>query len=717
MYANDRMQQLSGYDPDDLRGQHVEMLIPVDARQVHRIRRRLYVAQGPVRRDMGNGIATRLRRRDGTELPVDIALTPLFAGDQRVVLAAVRDMSDRQGLVLALEDSQRWLRSQSDVLEQVARNEPLEVTLTTLARAVVARSPAAGCTIHVRDDRAGLLRLQAAVGLDAEYQAHVTDVAPEGALSTNGDVPDVSGDPAWPQLAGAAESAGVRAYTCARVVKPGTDELIGIVGLHRPERRDASELEIATLEASGRLLALAVDHETARSALSYAATHDRLTGLPNRYLLLDRLARILSQRGRGGSHRVGIVFLDIDEFKRVNDSLGHSVGDRLLVGVGRRLSSSVRPGDMLARFGGDEFVVLCERVADELHVVRIAQRLVDSLHEPLVIDGQSITVNGSAGISIDAGHRDDEADAMIREADVAMYRAKARGGGHVSAFDTPTWERAVGRLGLESDLRRAIDGGELRLVYQPEVLLRDGTIVGAEALVRWVHPTRGLLGPDDFIRVAEQSALIAPLGSWVLNQACADAGRWQGRGLRDLVVSVNVSTRQLTESDFADTVRRALDAHCLEPQALCFEVTESAALDSSGQPGDMLARVREMGVRVALDDFGTGYASLSTLRTIPTDIVKIDRSFVAGLRSGRVERVLTGAVIAMARRLGIQVVAEGVETGAQARMLGAFGCAVGQGYLFARPLDADGFEEMLGQRGFAPLPTLRSRADRMPPES
>ena len=702
VYANDRMQHLSGYAPEELIGHPVEMLVPIDAREVHRGSRRRYVTDGLVRRDMGTGIATRLLRRDRTELPVDIALTPLFADGRHVVLAAVRDMSDRQALVAALEDSERWLRSQSDVLEKVARNAPLELTLRALAQAAAARSRGAGCTVHILDEHAQVLRLRAAEALDAGYAARVAEFAPEDAFCTEGDVPDIAASPAWVRLREPAEKAGVRAFTCARVVKPGTAELIGIVALHRPEPRSATSTEVTTLESAARLVAVAVDHEIARSALSYAATHDQLTGLPNRFLLLDRLERVLPQRRHGTSMHVGIVFLDLDQFKLVNDSLGHSVGDRLLVAVGRRIAESVRPSDTLARFGGDEFVVLCERVTDELHVVRIAQRLLDSLQQPITVDGHVITVSASAGVSIDLGDPPDDAETMIREADAAMYRAKEQGGGRVAVFDTQLWRHALQRFGLESELRHAIGAGELRLVYQPEVLLSGGAIVGAEALVRWAHPTRGLLTPDEFIPLAEQRGLIGPLGAWVLDRACADGRRWQERGVKNLIVSVNVSTRQLVDLDFVGLTRRTLEAHRLHPATLCVEVTESAAFEPGGQPAEVLSQLREMGVGVALDDFGTGHASLATLRTIPADIIKVDRSFVAGLRS-RVERVLTAAVITMAHRLGTEVVAEGIETGAQERMLAALGCSIGQGYFYARPVDAEAFAELLGQRGTAPI--------------
>jgi diguanylate cyclase (GGDEF)-like protein/PAS domain S-box-containing protein len=422
------------------------------------------------------------------------------------------------------------------------------------------------------------------------------------------------------------------------------------------------------------------ERKEAELELSHAALHDSLTGLPNRALFLDRLGLALRRTERR-SGSVAVLFGDLDRFKIVNDSLGHDAGDRLLVDVAKRIAAALRPADTVARFGGDEFTILCEDIAGEIEAATIAQRIVDVFREPFVLEDGEVFLAISLGIAIARGDDDRAAD-LIRDADAAMYRAKERGKGRYEIFDEAMRADAVARLETESALRRALDRNELRLHYQPEIDLATGAIAGYEALVRWEHPVRGLLGPGAFLPLAEETGLIVGIGEWVLREACTDARRWT----QPLTLSVNVSARQLAQHDLVAMVRRALSETGTEPSTVCLEITESAVMESGAATTAQLRALKSLGVRLAIDDFGTGFSSLAHLRRFPVDVLKIDGTFVSGLGDQPQDASIAAAVISLAHALGLTTVAEGVETDEQVTILRRLGCDRGQGHLFAPPL-------------------------------
>ncbi len=418
--------------------------------------------------------------------------------------------------------------------------------------------------------------------------------------------------------------------------------------------------------------------------LRHRAFHDPLTELPNRQLFIDRLAQAHRRAGRRSSSKIAVLFMDVDGFKVVNDSLGHRAGDLLLVVVSQRLRRCLRPEDTLARFGGDEFVVLLENVSGPEQALRVAERIAEELKRPFAVDGRELFVSVSVGIAVGAALGDPED--LVRDADTAMYRAKEEGTGY-AIFDPAMYERAVERLELEHDLRQATEDDDFEIHYQPIVDLRSGEIWGVEALARWNHPVRGMLDPAEFVPAAEESGLILPMGQRVLETACRDAKRWE-----DLpdgaspIVSVNLSARQLGQPDLAEKLEAVLRATGLGGERLCLDVTETVyvrALDSNAR---VLDRIRRMGVRMSIDDFGTGYSSLSYLKRLPADTLKIDRSFVEGLGVDREDTAIIRAIVEMAHTLGMIVVAEGVERPEQANILREMGCNLGQGYYFSRPL-------------------------------
>ncbi|MEA2359798.1 MAG: hypothetical protein QOI62_3058 [Solirubrobacteraceae bacterium] len=426
------------------------------------------------------------------------------------------------------------------------------------------------------------------------------------------------------------------------------------------------------------------DRKSAEIELAHRALHDALTGLPNRTLFLDRLAHAL-RRARRSGRRVAVLFLDLDRFKVVNDSLGHKAGDRLLVDVAMRLSEAVRPSDTLARFGGDELTLLCEDVEDDIDAQAIAGRLLATFEEPFEVGDDEAFLQASIGIAV--SHDGFETpDDLIRDADAAMYRAK-EGGTGMEVFDEAMREHVRDRLMTESQLRRGIERGELRLHCQPVVELDGGRITGFECLVRWEHPQRGLIPPGAFIPLAEETGLIVSLGNWVLREACATLRQViDATGRDDLQMGVNISPRHLRQPDLLPTVRDALDEHGLSSRHLILEITESAVMESAAAP--VLDALKALGVRLAMDDFGTGYSSLSQLRQFPLDLLKIDRSFVANLADGEGSSI-AGAIVSVARALGLRTVAEGIEDAEQLAAVIALGCDLGQGYHFARPMPAE----------------------------
>ncbi|MFL5841447.1 MAG: putative bifunctional diguanylate cyclase/phosphodiesterase [Thermoleophilaceae bacterium] len=418
----------------------------------------------------------------------------------------------------------------------------------------------------------------------------------------------------------------------------------------------------------------------AERQLAHQALHDSLTGLANRVLFMDRLEQALGRLERNKSP-LALLFVDLDHFKVVNDSLGHAAGDEVLVQAADRLRKALRPIDTVARFGGDEFVILCEDAAGRAEAEEIAHRVGDALARPFKVGEQEVVMTASTGIVLASGPHTD-AGALLRDADTAMYRAKERGRANSQFFESSMRMRAVQRLELETSLRRAIDSDELRVLYQPQVRLIDDVTVACEALVRWQHPERGLIDPGDFIPVAEESGLIVPLGEWVLRRVCEDKAGWE----RPLPVSVNVSPRQLASAGFVDNVRAVLDETGVDPQTLCFEVTESALFADADTALLRLSELRRLGVRLAIDDFGIGFSSLWHLRQLPdVDLLKIDRAFITELGRNRKDSAIVGAVIVLAGSLGMEIVAEGIETEQQAEELRTMGADYGQGYLFGRP--------------------------------
>ena len=440
------------------------------------------------------------------------------------------------------------------------------------------------------------------------------------------------------------------------------------------------------------------DHKQLQEELAHQAFHDSLTGLANRALFKDRVEHALTRLQRR-RRPLAVFFLDLDRFKAINDSFGHASGDALLIAVSRRLRDCVRAEDTVARLGGDEFAVLVENLASESEVRIVADRVKEAFRDPIEIDGRELAVAASIGIALSEEAGAETADDLLRNADLAMYRAKAAGGG-ARQYIPEMHAGMIDRLELESDLRQALARQQLYLVYQPIIDLQSGRVSGAEALLRWQHPTRGVVSPADFIPVAESSGMIVPIGEWVLRQACRDARRWdQVPGGAALSVSVNLSGRQLQTSELPSMVPQALLEAGLAPGRLTLEMTESVLIERTDETLALLHELRRMGVRLAIDDFGTGYSSLSYLHRFPVDVVKIDRSFIESLTGEADETSLVGSIIRIGQGMRVTTVAEGIEDAAQLRALERLGCDNGQGFHFARPMSAADFETYILEAG------------------
>jgi diguanylate cyclase (GGDEF)-like protein len=427
--------------------------------------------------------------------------------------------------------------------------------------------------------------------------------------------------------------------------------------------------------------------------ISELAQHDVLTGLPNRAYLNDRIAQAITVAHRHGT-KFAVLFLDLDNFKHINDSLGHPIGDTLLQSVARRLVSCVRDSDTVSRQGGDEFIVLLSEVAEAKNAAPCAQKLLTMLKAPNFVGHHSLEVSASIGISI---YPEDGLDpeTLIKTADTAMYQAKKHGRNNYKFFEEEMNIRAVERQSIEEDLRGALERQEFVLQYQPKIDLRTGMITGAEALIRWLHPQRGMVSPLMFVPVAEDSGLILPIGMWVRREACQQARAWQDAGFAPLSVAVNISVVEFRDQNFLESVRAILRETRLEPSRLELELTESVLMQHVDASTSVLRKLKAMGVRLAVDDFGTGYSSLSYLRRFPIDALKIDRSFVREITSNPDDATIVSAVISMGRSLNHCVIAEGVETREQCTFLQNQQCDQGQGYYFSRPVFPEQFAKLL----------------------
>lgn len=444
---------------------------------------------------------------------------------------------------------------------------------------------------------------------------------------------------------------------------------------------------------------ISVQLQESKDHFRHAAFHDALTNLPNRALLAENLKFVIERAKQHEDYQFAVLFLDLDRFKNVNDSLGHSIGDQLLITMARRLESCIREVDMVARLGGDEFAILLDGIPNQAEATNMARRIQEKLQSPFNLSGHEVFTTTSIGIAVSSTGYDDPEN-MLRDADTAMYRAKAQGKACYEVFDKGMHTHAVYVLQMENDLRRAIEREELRVYYQPIVALENGQLAGFEALIRWQHPERGFINPSDFIPLAEDTGLIVPLGLWILKRACQQLCQWQWQSPanRSLFMSVNLSGKQVAQPDLVENIRDILDETHVDAKHLKLEITESAVMENAEMAARLLKRLKALGVQLSIDDFGTGYSSLSYLHRFPVNTLKIDRSFVGRIGEAAENIEIVRTVISLAENMGMEVVAEGIETLSQLAQLRKLKCQYGQGYLFSRPVDAQSVSAWISKK-------------------
>jgi diguanylate cyclase (GGDEF)-like protein/PAS domain S-box-containing protein len=459
---------------------------------------------------------------------------------------------------------------------------------------------------------------------------------------------------------------------------------------------------LAVRDKAGRAYRMAgsqtdiTDRKAIEQQLLHDAFHDALTGLPNRALFMDRLQHVLKSSGRRREYLYAVLFLDLDRFKVINDSLGHLIGDQLLVTVGERLVQCLRPGDTVARLGGDEFALLVEDIKDINEIIQIAERIQKALSLPVMVGSQQVFISASIGIAVSSSNYE-KPEHILRDADIAMYQAKAQGKACHEIFDPAMYESTLERLNMETDLRRAVDHGELNICYQPILDLDADRIVGFEALVRWLHPKRGVVYPLEFIPLAEETGLIFPIGEWVLREACSQVCAWQKQFSLNppLKLSVNISSKQLSQPDLITKISEILDETGLDASCLALEITESMIMKDPDAAASIMKRMRDLGIHIHIDDFGTGYSSLSYIHRFPISALKIDRSFIQKMFANNENMEIIKAIITLANNLGLDLIAEGLEVSDQLAQLRELNCHYGQGFLFSEPMEVRTIEDWL----------------------
>jgi predicted signal transduction protein with EAL and GGDEF domain/sensor domain CHASE-containing protein len=618
--------------------------------------------------------------------------------------------------------TERLLIGEKHLLEMITKGDSLANVLAVLARTVEEQSTGIFCSVMLLEPDGKTLRLVTAPSLPETFNRAIDNltIGPSvcscGAAAYTGKpiiVSDIARDTSWASYRELALSHGLSACWSVPIISTN-GKVLGTIAVYCREPRGPSALELDVIERAADLVSIATERKQVEQKLVHNALHDSLTNMPNRVLFLDRLHREFKRSKHDPNHKFAVLFVDIDGFKKVNDSLGHSIGDQLISEIGRRLMKSLRGYDTisrpiasegperpdgentLARLGGDEFTVLLVDINDPSDAIRAAKRIQTALAMPYTLGGQEVFVSASVGIALSTTPHSTPED-LLRDADIAMYRAKSLGKARYEIFDTAMHVQAVNRLNLETDLQRAVEREEFRLFYQPIISLHGGRITGFEALLRWQPPNRGLVGPAEFIGVAEETGLILPIGKWVLHQACQQARLWQTQYPSDppLTISVNISGKQFANSDLAEEIRLVLEQTGIPPASLELEITETVAMGDAEKTIKTLSRLKALGVRLAIDDFGTGYSSLNYLRRLPFDTLKIDRSFVFNIGAENDSHDMVAIIVMLARNLGLRVVAEGLETAQHVNHLQKLNCEFGQGYFFSKPTDEETMDKLL----------------------
>ncbi len=622
-------------------------------------------------------------RKDGTQFPIAYTVAPITRDGQTTGAVVVfQDISERKR-------TEAWGKSKTAICFAITSHRELPETLGMIAGALRALHPALATAFFVRREGSGL-ELTAQAGLPESLRTvlarGLADISPSvsrSAAEQGTEIWALQKESGLEQLPIELAHGGFRSCTAIPLLS-GSGQVLGAVSVFTGESDSITEQSTrAAIDSACDLARLAIEHQQLHTELLRQSQHDHLTGLPNRLLLEDRLDQAIAQAKRHGT-QVGVCYIDLDRFKQINDTLGHSVGDALLQHVADTLKSGLREIDTVARHGGDEFILVLPDLSGTAETEEVCERILGSLRKPVRLGKHMITPAASIGFSLFPAMGDSTA-ALLRYADTALYAAKRGGKDRVHGYHPSLGEKVRRTMELQGDLRTALERNEFSLVYQPLYSMRK-QLKGFEALLRWTHGRRGPVGPDEFIPIAEETALIVPIGMWVLREACRQGVAWNRNALAPVRMYVNVSAVQLSRPDFADSVAEVLRETGLVPQLLELEVTETSVLADTQAACARLARLRALGVGISIDDFGTGYSSFGYLQQLPVNTLKIDRSFIARLDGNPASSAIVRTIVALAEELGLETVAEGVETGMQVEELENARCGLLQGYLLAKPL-------------------------------
>lgn len=615
------------------------------------------------------------------------------------LIGVSRDITERKR-------QEELYRGQANLLEMIARNEPLPMILEALVLMIERQMTGISGSVLLLDSEGTRLYHGAAPNLPGAYSRMIDGVAigPKvgscGTAAWRGEtiiVEDVMADPLWEDFRAMASQFGFRSCWSTPICT-SQKNVLGTFALYSKEPRRPTAHEMTLVALATHIAGIAIERKRVDDRIHFMAHHDDLTGLPNRAFLKERMAKILDQ-ARRNNRKVTVAYIDLDNFKEINDRSGHAAGDEVLKETAARMANCVRASDMVVRLGGDEFlVVLVHQSSHDAGIMRRLRELQKAISKPVRSEVGEIAVTSSIGVAAFPwdGATPDE---LLANADRAMYRAKQLGRNTLQYHDGVVSNAVDLPLSEQEELRQAITGNQLFLLYQPQVDVATGRITGLEALVRWNHPAKGVIPPVNFIPLAEETGLIVPLGLWVLNEACRQARAWQDMGLTPLTIAVNVSPKQFADPDFASHVAEAIDSHRLNARWLELEVTESVIMQDAARALSMMLSLRALGVRLSIDDFGSGYSSLAALKTFPFDRLKMDRSLVEALPADKTAVAIASAVISLAQTLKLSVLAEGVETDAQLEFLRHVRCEEAQGYRFSKPVASEEIVVMLVARG------------------
>jgi diguanylate cyclase (GGDEF)-like protein/PAS domain S-box-containing protein len=656
----------------------------------------------------------RLLARDGREVWIlDEAVLELDAESRPMWHGVLYDITKRKHAEHEIERRSVQQAAVARLGERALKGAEVQPLMEDAVAFIAATGEIEHACVWEFDDEDGKLTLRASAGLEEheedEDRIPVGRDSPAGLAFASGQpvtVPDWSGEARF-AIPSYLREQEVRSTIAAPI--EGENEVLGVIEAHSAQPGAFSTHDMHFAQSAANVIALAIERRVAGEAIRHGSLHDHVTGLPNRPLFVHRVEHALGL-AQGRDRPVGVFFLDLDHFKRINDSLGHEEGDEVLKAVVPRIRKQLRSADTLARFGGDEFGILVEEIVDEAEATRIAERICAAFAEPFTIDSIEQHLTVSVGISLSTPQTAD-GESLVRDAHAAMYRAKDRGRNRAELFDQEMRSNAVHRLQLERELRRALDREELSLHFQPIVTLASGEIPALEALLRWEHPERGVIDPSEFIPVAEESGLIHPIGRWVIERACQQSIAWHQLrpDARPIDMTINLSARQFAHRDLPQVIAAILSRTGVDAVHLKFEITESVLVEESGSAEEMLQELNGLGVELILDDFGTGYSSLSYLNRFPFDAIKIDRSFIEGLGIEQERSAIVEAIIGMAQALDLRTIAEGVENEVQLAELRRLGCGFAQGFLFSGPLPVRDMSALL-ERAATGSPFSRMRA-------